>query len=198
MSEFFKINIYILYIYIYVFCFIACKNTEKFMLKYEDKELHFTLYKGNVIEKSFSEKIKTDGTLTLEMYGYTSDGNKDMEISITKYFVINGIDDDPNDNFHAGDILLENDNFFYLCFLLEDGNYANAQKVGEIEKSSLDGFNSLFDLHSPSDWLDYYDIDVTFSLLPEEEESILKKMITVIVVVISLTLFLIIYLLIQF
>ena len=195
MSEFFKINIYILYIYIYVFCFIACKNTEKFMLKYEDKELHFTLYKGNVIEKSFSEKIKTDGTLTLEMYGYTSNGNKDMEISITNYFVINGIDDDPNNNFHAGDILLYYDYDFYLCFLLEDGNYANAQKVGEIEKSSLDGFNSLFALHS--DWKGK-NIEVTFSLLPEEEESILKKMITVIVVVISLTLFLIIYLLIQF
>ena len=80
---------------------------------------------------------------------------------------------------------------FYLYFLCDKDSIYASLKVGEIEKSSLDGLRSLISGLNNGE-----EINLTFSL--NHPESILKKMITVIVITISLTLFFIIYLLIQF
>ena len=76
-------------------------------------------------------------------------------------------------------------------FLYEQSEYSSVQKVGELEKSSLDGFKSFSKELGNQEQYDF-----TFTLKPEQ--SILEKIIAVIFVAISLTLFYIIYLLIQF
>ena len=95
--------------------------------------------------------------------------------------------------YQAGDIIINfSSGYCFLYFLYEQSEYSDVQKIGEFEKSSLERFRSFFD----GSMDDATEINVTFTL--EQSESILKKIIAIIVVVISLTLFYIIYLLIQF
>lgn len=195
MSEFFKINQYI-YICIYMLCFIGCQNTgkTKFMLTYDNKQFYFTLYKGNDLEKYLYEKTKEDGSINLSGKNYNGDYH---ELDV---FVTNTINKDTFDlsedykYYEARDILIyfnQGNGKCYVFFLYEQSRYSSVQKVGELEKSSLDGFISF-----SKDLGNLEKIDVTFKLKPEQ--SILAKIIAVIVVAISLTLFYIIYLLIQF
>ena len=193
MSEFFKINQYI-YICIYMLCFIGCQNTGKteFIMTYGNKQFYFTLDKGNDLEKYFYEKIKEDGSINLSGKNYNKNCHQ------LDFFVTNTINKDTFDisgnykYYEARDILIHfSDGDCYVYFLYERSGYSSAQKVGELEKSSLDGFISF-----SKDLGNLEEIDVTFKLKPEQ--SILAKIIAVIVVAISLTLFYIIYLLIQF
>ncbi len=193
MSEFFKINQYI-YICIYMLCFIGCQNTgkTKFMLTYDNKQFYFTLYKGNDLEKYLYEKTKEDGSINLSGENYNGEYHE------LDFFVTNTINKDTFDisedykYYEARDILIRfNEGNCYVYFLYEQSGYSAVQKVGELEKSSLDGFISF-----SKDLGNLEQIDVTFTLKPEQ--SILEKIIAVIVVAISLTLFYIIYLLIQF
>ncbi len=177
-------------------CFIEGKNTEKteFILTYEDKQFYFTLDKGNEVEKYVYEKITADGSINLSGTIYNK-SYKELIFLLTdtideEAFALSG----DSKTYEAGDIFINfSSGYSYLYFLHGQSNYGDAQKVGEIEKSSLNGFISLC-----NSLTDNILIDVTFTLKPEQSESILKKMIAVIVIVISLTLFYIIYLLIQF
>ena len=200
MAEFFKINIYI-YICIYISCFVPCQNTKKvkFMFYYRDYTgefyLNFTLNKGNVIEKYFYEKVKADEGFRLYLMRNNYGGLKDFRITMGNNIITNFVDEGANKRYNAGDIILlfKNGNY-YVIFLCADATLSSAQKVGDIEESSLDVFNSLNDRLSNG-----YTIYPNLKLIkPEQSESILTKIIVVIVVVISITLLLIIYLLIQF
>lgn len=175
-------------------CFIGCQNTgkTKFIMTYEDKQFYFTLYKGNDLEKYLYEKTKEDGSINLSGINYNKN---DHELDI---FVTNTINENTFDlsgnyiEYEAGDILI----YFsggdcYVFFLYEQSEYSSVQKVGELEKSSLDGFKSFSKELGNQEQYDF-----TFTLKPEQ--SILEKIIAVIFVAISLTLFYIIYLLIQF
>ena len=177
-------------------CFIGCQNTEKteLIMTYEDKQFYFTLDKGNDMEKYVYEKIKEDGSINLSGIIYNEDF-KQLYIPLTYTITANTFGLSGNEKtYEAGDIVISfNGGYCYLNFLYEQTNRRNVQKVGEIEKSSLDGFRSLCNGFTNLD-----SIEVTFTLKPEPSESILKKIIVIIVVVISLTLFYIIYLLIQF
>ena len=176
-------------------CFIGCQNTgkTKFIMTYEDKQFYFTLYKGNDLEKYLYEKTKEDGSINLSGTNYNGDYH---ELDV---FVTNTINKDTFDlsedykDYEARDILIRFNEGIncYVYFLYEQTGYSSVQKVGELEKSSLDGFISF-----SKDLGNLEQIDVTFTLKPEQ--SILEKIIAVIVVAISLTLFYIIYLLIQF
>ncbi len=197
MAEFFKINIYI-YICIYISCFVPCQNTKKvkFMFYYRDDTgefyLNFTLNKGNVIEKYFYEKVKADKLFRLHLMKNNYGGLKDFRYNMGNN-IITIVDEGANKRYNAGDIILlfQNGNY-YVIFLCADATLSSAQKVGDIEESSLDVFNSLND-RLQNGWTIYADLK-----LIKPEESILTKIIVVIVVVISITLLLIIYLLIQF
>ena len=176
-------------------CFIGCQNTEKteLIMTYEDKQFYLTLDKGNDLEKYFYEKIKEDGSINLSASIYSS--SKQFGITLTESINKNTFDISGNiKTYKAGDIFIYFTNICYLYISYGQGKYTNSQKVGELENSSLDAFISF------SNGLTGGQINFIFTLKPEqsESESILKKMITVIVVVISLTLFYIIYLLIQF
>ena len=198
MAEFFKINIYI-YICIYISCFVPCQNTKKvkFMFYYGDYSgefyLNFTLNKGNVIEKYFYEKVKADKGFRLHLMRNNYGGLKDFRYNMGNNIITNFVDEGANKRYNAGDIILlfQNGNY-YVIFLCADATLSSAQKVGDIEESSLDVFNSLNDRLS-NGWTIYPNLK-----LIKPEESILTKIIVVIVVVISITLLLIIYLLIQF
>ena len=144
------------------------------------------------MEKYLYEKTKEDGSINLSGENYNGDYH---ELDI---FVTNTINKDTFDisedykYYEARDILIRfNEGNCYVYFLYEQSGYSSVQKVGELEKSSLDGFISF-----SKDLGNLEQIDVTFTLKPEQ--SILEKIIAVIVVAISLTLFYIIYLLIQF
>ena len=148
------------------------------------------------MEKYVYEKIKADGAINLSGQIFNSNGYYELEIKLT-----NTINRDTFDfsggtkTYEAGDIItsFEGDNC-YLIFFHEQTDFSSCQKVGEIEKSSLDGYRSFINGLN-----NFENINFTFTLKePEQSESILKKMMTVIVIVISLTLFYIIYLLIQF
>ena len=164
-------------------------------MKHEDKQFYFTLDKGNGVEKYVYEKIKADGALNLRGTIYNSN-YQELDVTLTNTINENTFDLSEDDKtYEAGDIVISfNGVYSYLRFLYEQKSYSYYQKVGEIEKSSLDGFRSLCNGVSTGTA-----INVIFTLKEfEQSESILKKIIVIIVVVISLTLFYIIYLLIQF
>ena len=175
-------------------CFIGCQNTgkTKFMLTYDNKQFYFTLYKGNDLEKYLYEKTKEDGSINLWGINYNKDYHE-LDLFVTNTINENTFDLSGNYiEYEAGDILISfSDGDCYVYFLYEQYGYSSVQKVGELEKSSLDGFKSFSKEYGNEE-----QIDVTFTLKPEQ--SILEKIIAVIVVAISLTLFYIIYLLIQF
>ncbi len=154
--------------------------------------LNFTLNKGNVIEKYFYEKVKADKLFRLHLMKNNYGGLKDFRYNMGNN-IITIVDEGANKRYNAGDIILlfQNGNY-YVIFLCADATLSSAQKVGDIEESSLDVFNSLND-RLQNGWTIYADLK-----LIKPEESILTKIIVVIVVVISITLLLIIYLLIQF
>ena len=193
MSEFFKINIYI-YIFIYMCCFVVGQNTENeiIMLKYKNKKLGFTLNKEDYVGPQLYQKIEADGLLNFSMEKKAAKNELDIALgNIVNFPPYDG--DGSSIQFKAGDIVISTMNY-YLAFFCYDTSYTWAVKLGKIEESSLDGFKSLL-----NDLEDGQKIDVTFSFWePEQPESVLQKMITVIIVIISLTLFFIIFLLIQF
>ena len=152
-----------------MFCFIAGQNTEnqRFIMTYEDKQLYFTLYKETEFGKQFYEKIKAAGPLKLPMYKEILDDYKDLYIHLND-FDESVIGDPSVDLFHAGDIIINSGGSYYpLTFVLNDAYYY-AQKIGEIEESSIDGFISLLDI------LTYYEDNsptiVTFTV-EEPEQS---------------------------
>ena len=161
-------------------------------MTYGNKQFYFTLDKGNDLEKYLYEKIKEDGSINLSGINYNK-YDHELDISLTNTINENTFDLSGNYiEYEAGDILISfSDGDCKVFFLYEQSEYSSVQKVGELEKSSLDGFKSFSKELGNQEQYDF-----TFTLKPEQ--SILEKIIAVIFVAISLTLFYIIYLLIQF
>ena len=152
----------------------------------------FTLNKADYVGQQLYQKIEADGLLNFSMEKKAAKNELDIALgNIVNYPPYD--DDGSKRQYKARDIVISTMNY-YLAFFCYDTSYTWAEKLGEIQESSLDGFKSLL-----SGLEDGQKIDVTFSFWePEQPESVLQKMITVIIVIISLTLFFIIFLLIQF
>ena len=147
-------------------CLVTGQNTGnlEMTMTYEDKQIHFTLYGNNEIAKIVDENLKAKEKFTLKMINYGTELDFD-----------NGDDFDANDldidNFsledkvyNAGDLIFADcDTEYNLMFLSSNQRY-NAQKVGEIEKSSLEAFQSLLSMFNDED-----SFDAIFSMKDDSE-----------------------------
>ena len=132
-----------------MFCFIAGEDTEKerIILTYQDKQLYFTLDKETEFGKHFYEKIKKDGSLKLPMYKAVAEGYyKDLRIDVLNdYFDV--YKTQGTGKFTPGDIAYDSGTVSSLYFVLQEYGYLDShQKVGEMEESSIEGFESLLSL----------------------------------------------------
>ena len=171
MSELFKRNICI-YIYIFMLCFVTGQNNEdiEMIMTYGDIQIHFTLYSNNEVTKFFYEKSKAEGEFVLSIFKLA----QEIDFDNNDDFSADDFDKDKfsfeEKEYKNGDLILDPDSYSsaYL-FFLGSSQTCNAQKVGEVEKSSIKSFESLFNMLTDS-----ARVDAKFSM-KEPEEPIQPK-----------------------